>query len=86
MWQLAELTQDHRTSDRMSRLLYRDLWEADAARDRLEQFVIKHSGYLDGIGVLDEIRTPKKGTYSVGVGRHDCGTAGTMGICQVATP
>ena len=38
-WQLAELAHDT-TPDRMQRLLYRVPWDADAARDRLEQFVI----------------------------------------------
>jgi SRSO17 transposase len=37
-WQVAEAVWD-RIPDRMQRLLYRVPWDADAARDRLQQFV-----------------------------------------------
>jgi SRSO17 transposase len=59
-WQLAELVQDT-TPDRMQRLLYLVPWEADAARDRLEQFVRERFGDPDGIGVLDETAFPRRG-------------------------
>jgi SRSO17 transposase len=39
-WQVAEAVGD-RIPDRMQRLLYRVPWDADAARDRLQQFVIE---------------------------------------------
>src|SRR5882762_7624281 len=39
-WQLAEVVGDG-IPDRMQRLLYRVPWSADAARDRLQQFVIE---------------------------------------------
>ena len=83
-WQLAELAQD-RTPDRMQRLLYRVRWDAEAARDRLEQFVIERFGAPDGIGVLDETGIPKKGTRSVGVAKQYCGAVGKLENCQVAT-
>ena len=60
-WQLAELACDT-TPDRMQRLLYRVPWDAEAARDRLEQFVSERFGDAEGIGVLDETGIPKKGT------------------------
>jgi SRSO17 transposase len=82
-WQLAELAQDT-TPDRMQRLLYRVPWDAEAARDRLEQFVIEHFGDPDGIGVLDETGIPKKGTRSVGVAKQYCGAVGKLENCQVA--
>ena len=83
-WQLAELAQDT-TPDRMQRLLYRVPWDAEAARDRLEQFVTERFGDPDGIGVLDETGIPKKGTRSVGVAKQYCGAVGKLENCQVAT-
>ena len=83
-WQLAELAQDT-TPDRMQRLLYRVPWDAEAARDRLEQFAIERFGDPDGIGVLDETGIPKKGARSVGVAKQYCGAVGKLENCQVAT-
>jgi SRSO17 transposase len=83
-WQLAEVAHDT-TPDRMQRLLYRVPWDADAARDRLEQFVIERFGDPEGIGVLDETGIPKKGTRSVGVAKQYCGAVGKLEHCQVAT-
>jgi SRSO17 transposase len=83
-WQLAEVVQDT-TPDRMQRLLYRVPWDAEAARDRLEQCVIERFGDPDGIGVLDETGIPKKGIRSVGVAKQYCGAVGKLENCQVAT-
>jgi SRSO17 transposase len=83
-WQLAEVAHDT-TPDRMQRLLYRVPWDADAARDRLEQFVIERFGDPEGIGVLDETGIPKKGASSVGVAKQYCGAVGKLENCQVAT-
>jgi SRSO17 transposase len=83
-WQLAAVAHDT-TPDRMHRLLYRVPWDADAARDRLEQFVIERFGDPDGIGVLDETGIPKQGTRSVGVAKQYCGAVGKLENCQVAT-
>src|SRR5215467_16190509 len=52
-WQVAEAVGD-RLPDRMQRLLYRVPWDADAARDRLQEFVIEIFGDPEGIGVVDE--------------------------------
>jgi SRSO17 transposase len=68
-WQLAEVAHDA-TPDRMRRRLYRVAWDAEAARDRLQQFVIERFGDPAGIGVLDETGVPKKGTRSVGVAKQ----------------
>jgi SRSO17 transposase len=67
-WHLAELLGDA-TPDRMQRLLYQADWDADAARDRLQQFVIEHVGDPEAIGVVDETGFLKKGRHSVGVQR-----------------
>jgi SRSO17 transposase len=83
-WQVAEVVGD-RVPDRMQRLLYRVPWDADAARDRLQQFVIETFGDEEGIGVVDETSFVKKGVHSVGVARQYLGTAGKLENGQVAT-
>ncbi|HEV2459403.1 MAG TPA: IS701 family transposase [Ktedonobacterales bacterium] len=83
-WQLAELVQDT-TPDRRQRLRYRVPWDAEAARDRLEPFVLERCGDPEGIGVLDETGIPKKGTRSVGVAKQYGGAVGKREHCQVAT-
>jgi SRSO17 transposase len=83
-WQVAEVVGD-RVPDRMQRLLYRVPWDAEAARDRLQQFVIETFGDDEGIGVVDETSFLKKGTHSVGVARQYLGAAGKLENGQVAT-
>jgi len=83
-WQMAEAVGEP-IPDRMQRLLYRVPWDADAARDRLQQFVIETFGDPEGIGVVDETGFLKKGTHSVGVARQYTGTAGKRENSQVAT-
>jgi SRSO17 transposase len=60
-------------------------WDADAARDRLQHFVIETFGDEEGIGVVDETSFPKKGDKSAGVAKQYCGTLGKIENCQVAT-
>jgi SRSO17 transposase len=69
--------------DRIERLLYRTLWDADSARDRLAAFVIERLGDEEGIGLLDETGFLKQGKHSVGVQRQYTGTAGKIANCQV---
>ena len=83
-WQLAEALGDA-TPDRTQRLLYRADWDAEAARDVLQHFVIETFGDPEGIGVVDETGFLKKGEASVGVQRQYSGTAGKVDNCQVAT-
>src|SRR6266487_1217489 len=83
-WQVAEAVGD-RIPDRMQRLLYRVPWDADAARDRLQEFVIETFGDPEGIGVVDETGFRKYGKKSVGVARQYTGTAGKRENSQVAT-
>jgi len=83
-WQMAEAVGD-RIPDRMQRLLYQVPWDADAARDRLQRFVIETFGDQEGIGVVDETSFVKKGTHSVGVARQYLGAAGKLENGQVAT-
>jgi SRSO17 transposase len=67
----------------MERLLYQVKWDPDAARDRLEDFVIEKFQDPEGIGVLDETGFLKKGESSVGVQRQYTGTAGKVENSQV---
>lgn len=81
-WQVAEAVGDA-TPDRIQRLLYRVHWDADAARDILQGFLVETFGHRDGIGVLDETGFLKKGIHSVGVQRQYSGTAGKIENCQI---
>lgn len=83
-WQLAEIMGDE-TPDRTQRLLYQDQWDADEARDILQQLVQETFGEEEGIGIVDETGFLKKGTHSVGVKRQYSGTAGKVENCQIGT-
>lgn len=83
-WQLAEISGD-KTPDATQRLLYQAKWDADKARDRLQQFVVELFGDEEGIGVVDETGFIKKGDKSVGVQRQYSGTAGKRENCQIGT-
>lgn len=83
-WQLAEAAGDERP-DATQRLLYHAKWDADEARDELQQYIIEVFGEEEGIGVVDETGFIKKGTRSVGVKRQYSGTAGKVENCQIAT-
>jgi len=65
--------------------LYRAHWEADAARDVLQQYSIEVFGEQEGIGVVDETGFIKKGKCSAGVKRQYSGTAGKIENCQIGT-
>jgi SRSO17 transposase len=81
-WQMAEAIGD-KTPDATQRLLYLAQWDADAARDIMQGFVIGQFGDAEGIGVVDETGFLKKGKRSVGVKRQYSGTAGKIENSQV---
>ena len=81
-WQIAESVGD-RIPDATQRLLYHADWDADAARDRLQEFIIERFADDTAIGVVDETGFLKKGTASVGVQRQYSGTAGRIENCQI---
>jgi SRSO17 transposase len=83
-WQMAEASGD-KTPDATQRLLYQAKWDVEAARDRLQQYVVEVFGDEGGIGVVDETGFIKKGDKSVGVQRQYSGTAGKRENCQIGT-
>lgn len=82
-WQLAEAIGEADPHG-VQRLLSEAVWDADAVRDELQQYVGSALGMPAGILVADESGFPKKGTHSVGVARQYCGTLGKVENCQVA--
>jgi SRSO17 transposase len=81
-WQMAEATGEL-LPDAMQRLLYRTVWDADAARDLVQDFVQEQFGDPDAVVVVDETGFIKWGKRSVGVKRQYTGTAGKIENCQV---
>ena len=82
-WQMAETTGEP-LPDAMQRLLYRTVWDADAARDILQGFVQEQFGEPEAIVVVDETGFIKWGKRSVGVKRQYTGTAGKIdGVLQI---
>ena len=81
-WQLAEAVGDA-IPDPMQRLLYHSAWDADAARDRLQDFIAEMYGDPQAIVIIDETGFLKKGSHSVGVQRQYTGTAGKVENAQV---
>src|SRR5437870_11832840 len=61
-WQVAEAV-GGRIPDRMQRRLCGVAWDADAARERLQQFVIEACGEPEGLGAVDERGFVKTGTH-----------------------
>lgn len=82
-WQLAEHAGDA-SPHRMQRLLGQMVWEADAVRDDLRQYVVGALGDARAVLVIDDTGDLKKGTCSVGVQRQYTGTAGRVENAQVA--
>jgi len=66
---------------RMQSLLGRSSWCADALRDRVRAYVREALGDPDGVLVIDETGSLKKGAHSVGVARQYSGTAWRVENC-----
>ena len=81
-WQLAEQAGDPSPYG-VQHLLGRAQWSADAVRDDLQSYVIKHLADSDAVLILDETGFIKKGTKSAGVARQYSGTAGRIENCQI---
>jgi SRSO17 transposase len=82
-WQLAEQAGDT-SPHAMQRLLADAVWDADAVRDDLRQYVADELGEPDGVLILDDTGDLKKGVHSVGVQRQYTGTTGRIENAQVA--
>jgi SRSO17 transposase len=75
-WQLAEALGEGGPQG-MQRLLNSADWDAEAVRDELRAYVVKHlADERSGVLVIDETGFVKKGTKSAGVARQYSGTAG----------
>lgn len=81
-WQLAEALGEP-TPYRIQHLLGRAVWEVDAVRDDLRQYVVEHLADPEAILVVDETGFLKKGRHSAGVARQYSGTAGRVENCQI---
>nr|WP_053847008.1 IS701 family transposase [Streptomyces sp. NRRL B-24085] len=80
-WQLAEW-EGHRTPDGFQRLLNSSVWDVDALRDNVRDYVSERLG-PDGVLIIDDTGFIKKGTTSAGVGRQYTGTSGKIDNCQI---
>ncbi|WP_245878077.1 IS701 family transposase [Streptosporangium subroseum] len=81
-WQLADHV-GHRTAYRFEWLLNGAKWDADALRDEIRSYVLKHLGRDDGVLIADDTQAIKKGGKSVGVAPQYCGATGQVENCQV---
>jgi len=82
-WTIAEYRGDV-TPDGLQHLLARAVWDADAVRDDLRDYVIDAFAEDEAVLVVDETGDVKKGVHSVGVQRQYTGTAGRIENAQVA--
>lgn len=81
-WQLAEHL-GYATPYRVQHLLGRAVWDAEAVRKDLQDYVVQHLSDPEGVLVIDETGFVKKGDKSCGVARQYSGTAGRIENCQV---
>src|SRR3954447_22462789 len=81
-WQLAETVGDA-TPYGIQQFLYRAVWDPDAVRDDLRDYVIEHLGDAQGILVVDETGFLKKGEKSAGVQPQYGGGAGRTANAQI---
>jgi SRSO17 transposase len=82
-WQLAEQAGDA-SPHRMQRLLGEAVWDADAVRDDVRQYVVDELGDSAAVLILDDTGDLKKGVHTVGTQRQYTGTAGRIENAQVA--
>jgi SRSO17 transposase len=82
-WSLAEHA-GHATPDGLQHLLSQAVWDHDAVRDDLRDYLIEHLGDPGAVLVVDETGDCKKGSATVGVQRQYTGTVGKVDNAQVA--
>ena len=81
-WQLAEAAGDAAPYG-LQQFLYRAVWDPDAVRDDLRDYVVEHLGDPQGILVVDETGFLKKGDKSAGVQPQYSGAAGRTANAQI---
>jgi SRSO17 transposase len=59
-------------------------WDDAAVRDRLQQYVARHYGHSQAVGVIDETSFVKKGIKTACVQRQYCGAVGKTENCVVS--
>jgi len=59
-------------------------WDEQRLRDRLQQYVGRHHGDPDSVGVIDETSFVKKGDKTACVQRQHCGAVGKIENCVVS--
>jgi SRSO17 transposase len=82
-WTISEHAGDP-SPDGMQHLLSQAVWDADAVRDDVRDYVVDHLTDPEAVLVVDETGDLKKGTATVGVQRQYTGTAGKIDNAQVA--
>jgi SRSO17 transposase len=83
-WTIAEHAGEA-SPDGMQHLLARAVWDVDAVRDDLRDYVLDHLADPGAVLVVDETGDVKKGTHTVGVQRQYTGTAGRIENAQVGS-
>jgi SRSO17 transposase len=82
-WTIAEHAGDP-NPDGMQHLLAGAVWDQDAVRDDVRNYLVQHLADPGAVLVVDETGDLKKGTTTVGVQRQYTGTAGKVDNAQVA--
>jgi len=70
--------------DGLQHLLAGAVWDHDAVRDDIRDYLVEHLGYPGAVLVVDETGDLKKGSHTVGVQRQYTGTASKVDNAQVA--
>jgi SRSO17 transposase len=82
-WTIAEHA-GQATPDGMQHLLAGAVWDHDAVRDDVRDYLVEYLGDPGAVLVIDETGDLKKGASTVGVQRQYTGTAGKVDNAQVA--
>ena len=82
-WTIAE-DAGQSSPDGLQHLLAGAVWDHDAVRDDVRDYLVEHLGQEGVVLVVDETGDLKKGSHTVGVQRQYTGTAGKIDNAQVA--
>ena len=76
-WTIAEHA-GQATPDGLQHLLAGAVWDHDAVRDDIRDWLVEHLADPGAVLVVDETGDLKQGTHTVGVARQSTGTAGKV--------